>query len=67
MLRLTHREVTVHQDTGQDKAILAQRKLCMGAATAANPSRWGKRVVMVSQSGQQPNIKPRKKPVKQAA
>ncbi|EPK0848734.1 IS3 family transposase, partial [Klebsiella pneumoniae] len=40
------RFVTPHQrHTGQDNAILAQRKARIEAAKDANPSRWGKREV----------------------
>lgn len=58
--------VTPHQrHTGQDKAILAQRKRCMEAAKAANPSRWGKRDVRNCEPVGPTTLNPEKKPVKQ--
>ena len=57
--------VTPHQrHTGQDKAILAQRKLCMEAAKAANPSRWGKRDVRNYKPVGPTTLNPEKKSVK---
>ena len=58
--------VTPHQrHTGQDKAILAERKTVMEAAKAANPNRWGKRNVRNCDPVGPTTLNPEKKPAKQ--
>lgn len=60
------RFVTPHQrHTGQDDVILAKRKLCMEAAKAANPDRWGKRDVRNCEPVGSTTLNPEKEHVKQ--
>lgn len=60
------RFVTPHQrHTRQDDVILAKCKLCMEAAKAANPDRWGKRDVRNCEPVGSTTLNPEKEHVKQ--